>query len=120
VILRLPELYPDEAPYWQEVLNRHYADCGCTFATATGLVALGGFVVFLWMRSGGVWPLGWLELVAGVGAFIGAAALGKTAGRARARRRARTVAQRLQHLLCERMGSSMQPHRPASEPVHSG
>jgi hypothetical protein len=114
LILALPQLTESERRDWEWQLNREWTACGCQLGeigagfailayTGAVLLGLGPDVESTWGH------VGW-----GVLAALGAAALGKVAGRARSGWRFRQLTRDLREVLDA--GSSEAPLRP----VHRG
>lgn len=85
--LDLPDMEPLERQRWQRRLESGYFACGCATATAAGLAALAGYLIYRLAATGGPASLHWLDAVGALLAFIIGTGLGKALGTHRARLR---------------------------------
>ena len=103
LLLTCPWLTEQEAACFGGQLTRATYDCGCGVGVFTVIIAVAVYVLFLLSRPGGLWRLGWEEIIGFVVVFVGSVAIGKAWGLRRARRRIVRLIRELEGLASKRM-----------------
>jgi hypothetical protein len=115
ILLKLDGLEPSETHHWQDRINQHFYECGCSTGSAVMLLGVGLYLAFLVMRVAGIPGAASTDIALGLILCFGSAGVGKWLGLQRARYQLRQDIREINYRLADWL-----PDKPIMEGNHGG